>query len=69
MLRLRKQELKALKASYHDLAIRHKLKTGWELDQENAAPALASLAPDSQKQDKQKSRPGGRLLRFQLLTG
>ena len=31
MLRLRKQELKELKAAYHDLALRHQLKTGWEV--------------------------------------
>ena len=44
MLRLRKQELKALKAAYHDLAVRHNLKTGWELEPEKPAAALATLA-------------------------
>ena len=47
-----KQELKEWKASNHELAIRHELKTGWELEPENPAAAFAPLAPVSRELNK-----------------
>ena len=44
MLRLNKRALRDLKASYHELAKRHNLRTGWELEQHQPEPNLSPLS-------------------------